>query len=98
MTALLSIENLRGGAAVLWGVACVLLVLPALRALFGRDRKGDPWKAVVFFCGALFCAFPSRSIIRPTDDSARQGLFLLSILLAVYVVVLEVQDWREGRG
>lgn len=98
MSALLSVENLRLGVAVFWALACLVLLFPALRAIFWRDRRGNPWKAVVFFCGALFAAFPSRTMLRPADEVARQGLFALSILLAIYVVVLEVRDWREGRG
>ena len=88
---------MRVAAAIAWAVACLSLTLPAIRALFWRERAGEPWKAVAFFCGVLFCAFPSRAMLRPGDDTARLGLFALSILLAIYVVVLEYRDWREGR-
>ena len=91
-------HDLRLITAIMWALACLALLFPAIRALLWRDRRGDPWKAVTFFCGTLFCAFPSRSMVRPADEMARDGLFILSILLAIYVVVLEVQDWREGRG
>ena len=98
MSGILAVEHLRPAAAIVWALACVLLIFPAGRALLWRDRRGDPWKAVAFFCGVLFCAFPSRQMVRPADMETRQALFVLSILLAIYVVVLEVRDWREGRG
>ena len=98
MASIPSIDHLRLAGAIVWALACVSLAFPAVRALAWRDRRGDAWKAVTFFCGLLFTAFPSRSLVRPGDDTTRYWLYFLSILLALYVLVLEYRDWREGRG
>lgn len=93
-------EHLRAAVAIAWACACLCLSLPAARAMFGRVRTADPWKAVAFWCGMLFCAFPSRAMIRPADDHARIALFTLSLSLSLALLVIGMtwRDWRGGKG
>lgn len=91
---LFDIAHLRAGAAIAWAVVCLALAASVIRAWAGRERPGDTWRAVAFFCGLLFCLFPSRAMVAPGDDLTRKGLFVMSILLALYVLVLAWREWR----
>lgn len=85
----MQIHYLQLITAVMWGIICVLMAWSTVLTLIGRARHNkDEWRSVLFFISLLMVGFPSRWLIAPADVDAWRVLYFLSILLAVYVLLL----------
>lgn len=78
-----------------WVIALVCLVPSLLRSFTKAALTGDEWRAVVFFCGLVFLLFNGRRLFAAGNEQLLPHLYMLSILLVTYVLVLLYRRWKH---
>lgn len=82
-------------SAVVWAIGVLALLPSLLRIYLHRSHKADEWRAVALFQAGLIVSFNLRRILMGHDTQALPGLYAISILLGIYVLVLL---WRKKSG
>lgn len=79
---------LAGIAFTLWLLALVCLLPSFLRAWGPNPHPADEWRCVALYCGGLFLGFNARRLFMAANQEPLSSLYAISIVLALYVLVL----------
>ena len=81
---------------IVWGTVAVFMARGAWAAATGRGiRYGDPMRLACFANAILFIGFTGRWFVAADNVFVWQLLYLLSVAVACYILVLGI---RYGRG
>ena len=77
-----------------WGLVCLALIPGLLRSFRRRCRDADLQAAIGFFTGVCFIGLALRWFLFPESVFAQVLLYMTTILLAAFKLLLA---WQEGR-
>lgn len=86
------ITALALSSLLVWLAAGACLFPSFVRSFRGSTHPGDEWRSIVLYAAGLIVAFNARRLIMEANRESLAALYSLSILLAIYVLLLL---WRK---
>lgn len=84
----MSLTQLQLLTAVAWFVVALVTTRGTYRLFFSHPRPGDQSKSAMFFASIIFVGGNARWLLAPDDVATWKIIYGMTILLALYVVVI----------